>query len=187
MMCAEFLVIWPQVALWSGSGVAFKYSRPGISFDMNATEPVNIREKIARCNKKETPEERQDCINQIIVESIETLDRRAEETGNDTKLILASMNSFQNNFRDALQNTRDEMRNTRETITIDINRLENKVDDRFNKVDDRFNKNDIEISQVKSWIGNINERLIKMEPKIDVLEKTIKEHFSRRAPEEMHG
>jgi chromosome segregation ATPase len=154
---------------------------------MNTTEPVNIREKIARCIEKKTPGERQDCINQIIVESIETLDRRAEETGSDTKLILASMSAFQNNFRDALQNVRDEMRNTREAVGIDINRLENKIDDRFNKIDDRFNKNDMEISQIKSWIVNINDRMIKIEPKIDVLEETIKEHFSRKVLGEMHG
>jgi len=153
---------------------------------MNATEHGNIREKIARCSEKKAPGERQDCINQVIVESIESLDRRAEETGSDTKLILASMSAFQNNFRDALQNVRDEMRNTRETMTIDINRLEHKVDDRFNKVDDRFTKVDMEISQIKSWIGNINDRMTKMEPKIDTLEKTIKEYFSRKVPDEMH-
>ena len=153
---------------------------------MNATEHGNIREKIAKCSEKKTPGERQDCINQIIVESIETLDRHAEETGSDTKLILASMSAFQNNLR-------DEMRNFRESVDNKIDRLEHKVDERFNKVDERLNgiekcvgMNGVDIAQIKTWVGNIHERVSIMEPKIEMLEKTIKEHFSRKTPGEMH-
>jgi DNA repair ATPase RecN len=189
---------------------------------MNVTEPVNIRERIARCSERKTPGERQDCINQIIVESVEALDRRAEETGSDTKLILASMSAFQNSLR-------DEMRNFRESMDNKLTHFENKMDDRFNKVDERFNKvderfnkvderlnkvderfnkvderlnkvderlngiekrvglNDVDITQIKSWVGSIFERVNSMEPKITSLEALFKEHFSRKAPEEMHG
>jgi chromosome segregation ATPase len=189
---------------------------------MNVTEPVNIRERIARCSERKTPGERQDCINQIIVESVEALDRRAEETGSDTKLILASMSAFQNSLR-------DEMRNFRESMDNKLTHLENKMDDRFNKVDERFNKvderfnkvderlnkvderfnkvderfnkvderlngiekrvglNDVDIAQIKSWVGSIFDRVNSMDPKISALEALFKEHFSRKAPEEMHG
>lgn len=129
----------------------------------------NARE---RCDKVKDPDDRRKCLDDVLFDAVDAVGTTFHEM-------------------DARSAERMELMEQRLTNIID--KGFNKVDERFNSVDARLNDvekrvglHDVDIAQIKSWVGTVFERVNTIEPKIttmdekiDAMGKTIEQYFSK--------
>jgi len=125
-----------------------------------------------RCEKMKDPEERRKGLDDVLFDTTEAVGIAVQEM-------------------DSRNAERMEMMEQRLTNLID--KGFNKVDTRLNDIEKRVGLHDVDIAQIKSWVGTMFERFSAMEPriatmgeKIDTMGKTIEQYFSKKKDAGMH-
>ncbi len=130
-----------------------------------------------KCEQIKDPEDRRKCLDDVLFDAIDAVGAAVQEM--DTRSA-----------------ERVELMEQRLTNLID--KGFNKVDERFNKVDERFNKvdarlndiekrvglHDVDVAQIKSWVGTVFERVNAMEPKVTAMAETVGQYFSKKRRQE---
>jgi hypothetical protein len=131
-----------------------------------ATGIPDFKNARGKCEKMKDPEDRRKCLDDVLFDAVGAIRDGIQEMNAKNAEHISLMEG---------------------RLTNIIDRGFNKVDERLNGIERRVGMNDVDIGQIKSWVGTIFDRVNSMEPRVKVLEETIKEHFSRKAPGEMHG
>jgi hypothetical protein len=131
--------------------------------------PPDFKDAREKCEKMKDPDERRKCLDDVLFDAVGNIHDGIQEM------------SMKNAERISLMEER---------LTNIIDRGFNKVDERLNGIERRVGLNDVDITQIKSWVGTVFERVNTIEPRIKEMKEIIGNIegiiTSKKSPTEMH-
>lgn len=124
------------------------------------------------CDKLKDPEERRKCLDDVLFDTVESIGSAVQE--------MDARNADRTNLME------QRLANIIEKGFNAVDARFNAVDARLNDIEKRVGLHDVDIAQIKSWVGTVFERVNAIEPKItmmgekiDAMETTIARYFSK--------